>query len=359
MALNHLKKNSNPLPRSAQAAPMAKKLKLSSISSPGHPRVVTITAEQFLLIANRLQNRGNGPSKPVIISLPKNVALSTQTKVATSRPAVTLSSVAPRKAPVLQLDSNFSEFRLNDQMPDPLAVKASTIPSQPPLSMPILTEDEPCSDPTLIEVNSTNDQYHDSGHMSASSEFDLVTSQEVSTPSLELSSSLSVMETNNKSTINISACCTPVTNSVSDDRKNHFFKSGQLKGSARTTPMTILCQRKKRKSATLEEEEFPSEMVMSSIHSRSKQLQVQQHQQHQPTLNNAAPPLDAEDDMFINDESCHGNNNPPVWLSIMEEENSQFSAGAADNDDDLLDPSRLAAQLASIRQVASQYSFSS
>jgi hypothetical protein len=42
----------------------------------------------------------------------------------------------------------------------------------------------------------------------------------------------------------------------------------------------------------------------------------------------------------------------------MEEENSRFSAGA-DNDDDLLDPSRLAAQLASIRQAASQYSFSS
>jgi hypothetical protein len=128
--------------------------------------------------------------------------------------------------------------------------------------------------------------------------------------------------------------------------------------------MTILCERKRRKSVTLEEveEEFPSEAVMvASIHSKSIHSQVQQPHQHQPTLNNAAPPLDADDDMFINDESesCHGNNNPPVWLSIMEEENSRFSAGAADNDDDLLDPSRLAAQLASIRQAASQYSFSS
>ncbi|XP_046649740.1 ankyrin repeat domain-containing protein 17-like isoform X2 [Daphnia pulicaria] len=364
MALNHLKKDSHPIPRPAQAAPLAKKLKLSSVSTPGHPRVVTITAEQFLAIANRLQNRGSG--KPVIISLPKNVALSNQTKIANNKPAVTSSSVAPSKPPASELDSSLPEFVLNQQMSDPLTIEAPTVikPPQPPLSMPILTEDEPCSDPTSFEVKSTNDQYHDPDPLTVSSEFDLVTSQEVSTPSLDMSSPSSVIETNTTSAINIADCCTPAENSASDERKNHFFKSGQLKGSARTTPMTILCERKRRKSVTLEEveEEFPSEAVMvASIHSKSIHSQVQQPHQHQPTLNNAAPPLDADDDMFINDESesCHGNNNPPVWLSIMEEENSRFSAGAADNDDDLLDPSRLAAQLASIRQAASQYSFSS
>ena len=367
MALNHLKKDRHPIPRPAQAAPMTKKLKLSSISSPGHPRVVTITAEQFLAIANRLQSRGNSSGKPVIISLPKNLTLSTQTKVATSRPAVALATAVPSKSPISQLDSNLPEFVLSQQMPDPLSIEVQTVvkPSQPPLSMPILNDDEPCSDPmtTSIEVDSTNDQYHHlSDHLTESSEFDLVTSQEVSTPSLDMSSIPMMEQQTNKPAINISAD-TRAENSLSNDRKNHFFKSGQLKGSARTTPMTILCKRKKRKSASLEEEEveFPSEAVMvASIHSRSTQSHIQHQHQHQPTLNNAAPPLDAEDDMFINDESgsCHGNNNPPVWLSIMEEENSRFSAGA-DNDDDLLDPSRLAAQLASIRQAASQYSFSS
>ena len=191
MALNHLKKDRHPIPRPAQAAPMTKKLKLSSISSPGHPRVVTITAEQFLAIANRLQSRGNSSGKPVIISLPKNLTLSTQTKVATSRPAVALATAVPSKSPISQLDSNLPEFVLIQQMPDPLSIEAQTVvkPSQPPLSMPILNDDEPCSDPmtTSIEVDSTNDQYHHlSDHLTESSEFDLVTSQEVSTPLLIL-----------------------------------------------------------------------------------------------------------------------------------------------------------------------------
>lgn len=367
MALNHLKKDSHSVAQSAQVAPVAKKPKLSSTPSSGHPRVVTITAEQFMAIAGRLQNRGNGTGKPVIFSLPKNFSLSTE-KISNTKLAAPLAAnaIAASKAPIPRLDSSAPGSIASQDLHNSLTTEPATEakPPQLHLSMPILIEDEPCSEPTSIEVKSTNGQYHED-HIPAPSEFDLVSSQEVSMPSLDISSpSIAMIETNNIAMHNsASANVTPTVNSETDDMKLHFFKSGQLKGSARTTPITILCQRKRRKSVTLEEadeEDCPTNAVaLAPMHSRSAQTQGQQH--HQPTLNNAAPPLDADDDMFVNDESesCHGNNNPPVWLSIMEEENSQFSAGAADNDDDLLDPSRLAAQLASIRQAASQYSFSS
>lgn len=367
MALNHLKKVSHPVTRPAQVAPVAKKPKLSSITSTGHPRVVTITAEQFLAIAGRLQSRGNGTGKPVILSLPKNMALSAE-KISNSKVTVPFATtaVAVNKVPIPQLDSSSTEFVTSQDVTNALASEPAIAvkPPQLHLSMPILIEDEPCPEPSSIEVKSTNGQYHEDP-IPASSEFDLVSSQEVSMPSLDIElSPMTMIETNNKPIVMNSptGAIAQAVNPEMDDRKIHFFKSGQLKGSARTTPMTILCQRKRKKSVTLKEEEDCSEEAVSlaSIHSRSTKLQGQQ--QHQPTLNNAAPPLDADDDMsFVNDDSepCHSNNNPPVWLSIMEEENSQFSAGAADNDDDLLDPSRLAAQLASIRQAASQYSFSS
>lgn len=348
MALNQIKKDNHPIqkPTKQPTQPVAKKLKPSSTLSTGHPRVVTITAEQFLALAGRLQQQGkvNGTGKPMIISLPKNLGISPQIpKTANAKPPV----VPENKAP--QLDPSLSEFVLSQEI---VSNETETVlnpvkPAQVPLSMPILTEEEPCSGATTIEVNSNDCQnIHDS------TEFDLVSSQEeeVSTPSMEISPSVAMVETNNP-VVTIPACA-PADDGA-NERKNHFLKSGLLKGSARTTPMTLLCRRKKKTSVTLEE--YPAEAAhMAPIHSRSTPV-------HQPTLNNAAPPLDAEDDMFVNDESqsCHGNNPTPVWLSIMEEENSQFSAGAADNDDDLLDPSRLAAQLASIRQAASQYSFSS
>jgi len=113
---------------------------------------------------------------------------------------------------------------------------------------------------------------------------------------------------------------------VGDDSKDHFFKSGLLKGSARTTPMTLLCRRVKAASK-------------STLPSTS-------------TVNDDSFSLDNCPDLF-NEES---ESSKSVWLSIMEEENSQFTTN---DDDDLLDPTRLAAQLASIRQAASQYSFSS
>ncbi|XP_059351348.1 GA-binding protein subunit beta-1-like isoform X2 [Daphnia carinata] len=368
MALNHLKKDSHSVAQPAKVAPVAKKPKLSSTPSSGHPRVVTITAEQFMALAGRLQNRGNGTGKPVIFSLPKNFSLSAE-KISNTKPAAPLAAitVAARKASIPQPDSSAPGSITSQDMQNSLTTECATEakPSHLHLSMPILTEDEPCSEPTSIEVKSTNGQYHED-HIPTPSEFDLVSSQEVSMPSLDISSpSIAIIETNNNPIAMHNPAghnITPTVNAGTDDMKLHFFKSGQLKGSARTTPMTILCQRKRRKSVTLEEAEeedcSTNAVALALTHSRSAQTQGQQH--HQPTLNNAAPPLDAEDDMFVNEESesSHGNN-PPVWLSIMEEENSQFSAGAADNDDDLLDPSRLAAQLASIRQAASQYSFSS
>ncbi len=343
MALNQLKKDSHPIPKKATISPLAKKLKPSS--TPGHPRVVTITTEQFLALASRLQQQGKGNGKPMIISLPKNLALSPQIKVANGKTACPL---AVNKPPIPQLDVGLSDFVLNQQITETTSTVLNPVkPTQAPLSMPILTEEEPCSEPIPIEVNSTNDhQFHDT---ISTAEYDVVSTQEISSPSLEISPSVAMVETN-KPVVTIPGPAE--NNGTTDERKNHFLKSGQLKGSARTTPIAVLCQRKKRKlSVTMEE--YTTEAANVAIHSTSKPV-------HQPTLNNAAPPLDAEDDMFVNEESesSHGNN-PPVWLSIMEEENSQFSAGAADNDDDLLDPSRLAAQLASIRQAASQYSFSS
>lgn len=353
MALNQMKRDTPPIskPTPQLTHPVAKKLKPSTTFSTGHPRVVTITAEQFLALAGRLQQKGktNGASsKPMIISLPKNLGIPPQIK--------TISNVKPpmseNKASQLQLDPSISEYVLSQEMSDPNKNLLNSVkPNQVPLSMPILTEEEPCSGAnTIIEENSSNDP--DCKNIHGSSEFDLVSTQveEVSTPSIEISPSEAMIKTNNP-VLSIPAN-TPAENRTTDEKREHFFKSGQLKGSARTTPIAILCKKKRQKSVILEE--YPVEEAMVAIHSRSTPV-------HQPTLNNAAPPLDAEDDMFVNDESqsCHGNNPTPVWLSIMEEENSQFSAGAADNDDDLLDPSRLAAQLASIRQAASQYSFSS
>ncbi len=60
----------------------------------------------------------------------------------------------------------------------------------------------------------------------------------------------------------------------------------------------------------------------------------------------AAPPASVVDDRDGN----------AVWLSIMEEDGHLTDQV---DDDDLLDPTRLAAQLASIRQAASRFSFSS
>lgn len=324
MALNQMKKDYHPIPK---ISPIAKK----PSSTPGHPRVVTITTEQFLALAGRLQQQGKGNGKPMIISLPKNIALAPPTKTTNGKSTVVISQTSTP-----QLDPSLSDFVLNQQISEP-AVLNSVNPTQAPLSMPILTEEEPFSEHTPIEVNSTNDQFN------GTAQYD-VSSQEATAPSLTISPPVAIVGTN-KPAVTITALA---ENGTTNERKNHFLKSGLLKGSARTTPIAVLCQRKKRKLSVSLEEDLTETATFHFV------------PVNQPTLNNAAPPLDAEDEMFVNEESdsCHGNN-PPVWLSIMEEENSQFSAGAADNDDDLLDPSRLAAQLASIRQAASQYSFSS
>lgn len=144
-----------------------------------------------------------------------------------------------------------------------------------------------------------------------------------------------------------------------EERRNHFLKSGLLKGSARTTPMPLLCSRKRERPRR------PSSGLEDAMLESPKGSSMAPHStaSSQQTLNHAALPLDADDEMFINEDSESHQSNPPVWLSIMQEdENGEFSSAGADgNDDDLLlDPSRLAAQLASIhRQAASQYSFSS
>lgn len=331
MALNQMKKDVHPITKPDQQLPSPKKLKISP-TRPGHPRVVTITAEQLLSLAGRLQ-QGKGNGKPMIISLPKSLTLSQQsnpTNGKTSMPAIT------EKVPAPHLDSSLPEFVLSEEISDPTNTVLNQVvkPYQATLSMPLLTDEVPCSETT--SMNTPNDPFPGS----ISSGFEFISTGEMTVQSIE------TIE-DNQVVVDASLC---VENGTSSAKKSHFLKSGQLKGSARTTPMALLCRRKRTKSASFEREKS-LEKEMLTMHSRPT---------HQPTLNNAAPPLDADDEMFVNEESdsCH-TSNPPVWLSIMEEENSQFSAGATENDDDLLDPNRLAAQLASIRQAASQYSFSS
>lgn len=349
MALNHLKKDTtSPMLKPSPSQPIANTPKSSLPRSTGHPRVVTITAEQFLALAGRLKQQGktNGNGKPMIISLPKNLTLKGM-KAKIDKPAV----VSPVKSP--HLNPQLSEFVLGQEVFSNPAVNGinQVQASAVPLSMPILIEEEPCSTTTSVSVNTTNDE-----RIQHSLELDSVPPQTVSPLPADISSE--VTSEMIKPTYVDTATSVP-TVTLKDARKEHFFKSGLLKGSARTTPMAVLCRLKKRKSPCDERnvilEECPAEPAMVELHSKPTPL-------HQPTLNNAAPPLDADDDdMFGNEESQsrNANHQTPVWLSIMEEENSQFSAGTGENDDDLLDPSRLAAQLASIRQAASQYSFSS
>lgn len=316
-----------------------KKLKLSpgpSLSSnavaPANvPRVVTITAEQFLALASRLQQqqqeKGNG-GKPLIISLPKNVKL----------------PVSTQKLPVSNKNSSNGSVQKVTNSPSkpnegPTAVDASSVPAVPePVSLPTCQEEVVNQSPSIVEISNSNDS-------DPTGVVEVGTTTVYSSPRTESSRPLSNSETNDG--------CT--------ERRNHFLKSGLLKGSARTTPMPLLCMRKRnsrRTSSGGSTGDEPDPALASSSEAPQSGLI--------PTLNNAALPFDADDDMFINEDSeSHSSaGNPPVWLSIMQDdETGHFSgsAGADDNDDDLLlDPSRLAAQLASIhRQVASQYSFSS
>lgn len=96
MALNQTKKAQNVLPGPVQFPSPAKKLKLSSATCTtntaaainpkkvfNHPKVVTITAEQFLALANRMQQqrqaKGTSNQQPMIFSLPKAMTIPSKT----------------------------------------------------------------------------------------------------------------------------------------------------------------------------------------------------------------------------------------------------------------------------------------
>lgn len=344
MALNQTKKIANVVPRSVQSSSPAKKLKLSPPNcqvvphkTPNHPKVITITAEQFLALASRLQQqqqtKGGNINQPMIISLPKTTAI--KSKVVNG-----VAEVGKKVAPKVTTLSEFlsSQSLVNSPSKsafDPIKPAETSSPTS-----------GPCLSTSPAKVNgflTLHDPITTSPENSAPSPSDNVSTSvaEVVANPMEKDDTL-VLEMNSSNTDVIH---NEEGRRLMDEKKIHFFKSGQLKGSARTTPMTLLCRMKKK--TPLEEDP----------------LSVELEQSHQLTLNNAAlPTLEADDDMLMTHQpdSAGSPDHPPVWLSIMEEENSQFSAGATENDDDLLDPTRLAAQLASIRQAASsQYSFSS
>lgn len=320
----------------------AKKIRLASASSGSTvktgvdstnlPRVVTITAEQFLALASRLQQqqqiKGNG-SKPLIISLPKNVSL-------------------PIPTQKLQVNGNSKTL-----------IQEDCSNSETKISSPVEIETVPVETVPEVQLETTPSQEETSQIPNGVIEYTL-TGCDDSVVQVEMSMTTSCSSSSQTDAGNDSC-------DIDNERRNHFLKSGLLKGSARTTPMPLLCLRKRAKYRHPSFSGSTGDADTEGISSSSRHFLGNS----QPTLNNAALPLDADDEMFINEDSeSHpgdgGVNNPPVWLSIMEQEdeNGHFSvggAGANDNDDDLLlDPSRLAAQLASIhRQAASQYSFSS
>merc|ERR1712071_441527 len=287
MALNQTK---TVVPRPTVQPPPLKRFKLptssSVTSSSSSPLVVTITAEQFLALAGRLQQGKS--NKPMVISLPKQFVLPAahNGKKNTATSSLNKKSAAPTAATARTTTAAAAA-----------AAAGSLVTSLSELSKSIssawknVTNPIKVMKPTILNLPDIGDVSSPPSSPAAMPHIDVEESQK-----------------------------------VGDDSKDHFFKSGLLKGSARTTPMTLLCRRVKAASK-------------STLPSTS-------------TVNDDSFSLDNCPDLF-NEES---ESSKSVWLSIMEEENSQFTTN---DDDDLLDPTRLAAQLASIRQAASQYSFSS
>lgn len=361
MALKQIQTTNTPSVRPIPQPNILKKPKVATSQSTttGLPRVITLTADQLLALAAKLQAKGS--NKPVIITLPKTVGLQGKSP-GTNR--CTKPTIAPAiiKKPVQPLLSSLSEFLAGKSIANPEKACPNPIKQvQPLLSMPNLTDDafsEPAAvsrnDPTVLQLPSNPPEAIVPEAMALS--FDQIVHaaaiEETIETSLETSASMEIASHADDLLLETDDCLSSRAELVELDKKAYFLKSGLLKGSARTTPMTLLWKRK-RKHPSFDDEPLDTE-VTASVAMTPVEADCQPDVlRHQPTLNNAAVPHD--DDMFINDESGSGHgHNPPVWLSIMDD--NQYSA---DNDDDLLDPTKLAAQLASIRQAASQYSFSS
>ena len=289
--------------------PPVKRFKLASGSVKSSPRVITITAEQFLALAGRLQQGKS--NKPMVISLPKQFVLPAQngkTSSCSVKPASTNNNIKTgtnavnKKQQQGPLVKSLSQLYGSSKSIADNPTKSVTNPIKSAINVLNLPDigDMVGSSPPCSPVRIDNGDEIDP----------------LSNPLLPLS---------------------PTTVEV-NDVKTHFFKSGLLKGSARTTPMTLLCRNKAKAPPP------PPPPALNLNHSTS------------PSMNNVLS-LDHCSDLFNEESDSSHSGNPPVWLSIMEEENSQFTSTT--NDEDLLDPARLAAQLASIRQAASQYSFSS
>ena len=361
MALNQTKTTAAAVARPLSCSP-AKKMKLSPVASSGQhkkPRVVTMTAEQFLMLAGKLQQESKSNGKPVVITLPKNFSLPTQNGTVTTN-----SSIVSLPASVAGVSAKL----VNTNKPTELSNKsATTKPSH--ISQAVKLDQISPMKPAAVEADdgmmlqevsrSSNSGQVMSTLLEKSSPLPKIIPGSVRSvmPATSLSSggktNDSVKPTESSAT---SSSSSNSNNNSATANREHFLKSGLLRGSARTTPMPLLCR--KSKCTDKATSTSTADSIRNSKTARS------------PTSNGAAPvAVPAEGTLLNNifslegdgmfDEDCETvDHDNAVWLSIMEDENNdQFVTG---NDDaDLLDPTRLAAQLASIRQAASQFSFTS
>jgi len=332
----------------------------NSISGIQNPRVVTMTAEQFLALATagKVQSKSN---KPLVITLPKkltgekNVAATSSgtsvfSQIACS-PTKTITTIGKKElvnslAQLLSSQnasvkntSNSTKVVNNETTKPPIGIvnlpgrtlkktpiKSFTVSPTPktvPPSVPTVQSPRFATNASLAKSTST-----------VQASLEPLEAAATKAPVSKLS------EQSNPSTVTLD--------------RDHFMKSGLLKGSARTTPMALLCR--KEKSATSNVSSSTSEngsdtckepsLLDAAVAPKVVDMQVPLPA---VVLNTD---LSLNDNLF-NEDSGEGTN--AVWLSIMEEDNSQFTSG---NDEDLLDPTRLAAQLASIKQAASRFSFS-
>lgn len=299
---------------------LAKKLKLSKGTT---PRVVTITADQFLALAGKLkQSKGN---KPMLITLPKGVMIpTTNNPTPKAVPSVANKAPLPTIKKPIPLANNQAEFvhssnnKSNSINPAGAACRLSdVIPPIPDLIS--IAELSNAISKTTCPTNGSNTVCNTRTTSTESSS---------SPPTSIVASPKRVLPPK------------PVVHTADNVVNDPIKPAGRAlpRGSARTTPMALLCRHKKPAAQQLDYSGALTDPLALDNHSPTFGL------------------LDENIFADVHDQETDSTSGNAVWLSILEDENSQF---ITENDEDLLDPTRLAAQLASIRQAASQYSFGS
>ena len=335
----------------------------NSISGIQNPRVVTMTAEQFLALATAGKVHQSKSSKPMVITLPKKLTgeknvtatgsgTSVFSQIARS-PTKTITTIGKKElvnslaqllssqtaASVKSTSSNSIKVVNNETTKPPIGIinlPGRTLKKTPIKSFTVSPTPKTVP-PSVQTVQSPRFATHASLAKSTSS-------VQASLEPLEAAAT--------KATVSkLSEQSNPSTGTLDRD---HFMKSGLLKGSARTTPIALLCRKEKSVSSDVSSSTYENDSDTCKEPSLLPAAVTPKIVEMQLPLPAVALNTDLSlNDNLFNEDSGEGTN--AVWLSIMEEDNSQFTSG---NDEDLLDPTRLAAQLASIKQAASRFSFS-